>query len=419
MHDRRIPEWLRHAPTPSVRGFALLAGTEAMARGILISVMPLEMYRALRDAALVSEVYFLVGLLSLATGLMVPFATRHVPRRWIYVTGCAMFVGGAGMGAQGGALGMIAALALMTAATVIVFVCFNAYVLDFIAKSDLGRCETSRMFYSAAGWTAGPWLGVALLGLWRPLPFLIAGVAAFAMMVLFLYMRLGNGRLITRARAPAPNPLAWLPRFFAQPRLVAGWVFAVIRSCGWWAYVVYLPIFAVQQGLSEDLGGMLLSASNGMLFVTPLMLRWMQRRSIRRAVRVGFAVSGLLFLLGAIASGWPWATVAGLALASVFLVLLDVSAGLPFLMAVKPSERTEMSAIYASFRDVSGIMTPGAAWLVLLVAPLPGIFALTGVGLLSCWHLARHLHPRLGAARIAVEAAPARDIPLSLTGETG
>mgnify|MGYP000326097960 CR=1 FL=1 len=41
MHDRRIPEWLRHAPAPSVRGFALLAGTEAVARGILISVFPL------------------------------------------------------------------------------------------------------------------------------------------------------------------------------------------------------------------------------------------------------------------------------------------------------------------------------------------------------------------------------------------
>ena len=33
MFERRIPEWLRHAPTPSVRGFATLAGTEAMARG--------------------------------------------------------------------------------------------------------------------------------------------------------------------------------------------------------------------------------------------------------------------------------------------------------------------------------------------------------------------------------------------------
>jgi hypothetical protein len=91
---------------------------------------------------------------------------------------------------------------------------------------------------------------------------------------------------------------------------------------------------------------------------------------------------------------------------SIFLILLDVSAGLPFLLAVKPSERTEMSAIYASFRDVSGILTPGAAWLVLLVAPLSGVFAAGGAGLLCTWVLARKLHPRLGRARISVEGVP-------------
>ena len=53
-------------------------------------------------------------------------------------------------------------------------------------------------------------------------------------------------------------------------------------------------------------------------------------------------------------------------------MLLDVAGGLPFLMAVKPSERTEMAAVYSSFRDVSGILTPGVAWLVLLVAPASG-----------------------------------------------
>ena len=61
------------------------------------------------------------------------------------------------------------------------------------------------------------------------------------------------------------------------------------------------------------------------------------------------------------------------AASSFFLILFDIAAGLPFLMAVTPSERTEMSAVYASFRDVSGILTPGAAWAVLLVAPLPEI----------------------------------------------
>lgn len=422
MHERRIPEWLRHAPAPSVRGFALLSGTEALARGILVSVMPLEMYRVLGQAERVSEAYFLVGFLSLVVGLMVPFASRFVARRHLYLAGCAGFAAGTVLGVQGGAAGMVAALALISAATVTLFVCLNAYVLDHIARADLGRCETSRMFYSALGWTVGPLLGVSLLGLWRPLPFVIAAGAILVMGGLFAWLRLGDGRLIQRARVPAPNPLAWLPRFFAQPRLVAGWTFAVIRSCGWWVYVVYLPIYAVEQGLGEALGGTLLSLSNGLLFVTPLMLGWMQRRSIRLAVRTGFLAAGLLFGLAGALGGLPWggvAAVMALAGASFFLILLDIAAGLPFLMAVKPSERTEMSAVYASFRDVSGILTPGAAWLVLLVAPLPGVFALGGMALLGCWHLARRLHPRLGAARIGMEPARGGQFPLPLSRKTG
>ena len=72
MHQRRIPEWLRHAPAPSIRGFSVLAAIEAVIRGILISVYPLAMYQAMQDAKIVSEVYFFVGIVSLIYGLMVP-----------------------------------------------------------------------------------------------------------------------------------------------------------------------------------------------------------------------------------------------------------------------------------------------------------------------------------------------------------
>jgi hypothetical protein len=226
------------------------------------------------------------------------------------------------------------------------------------------------------------------------------------MLAVFLVMRLGNGRLITRRRQAPVNPFAYFGRFIAQPRLVTGWIFAVIRSCGWWVYVVYLPIYAVQNGLGSQLGGIALSISNAALFFTPLMLRFMQRRSVRMAVRTGFVMSGALFLLAAAPFGIPEMTVLFLMAGSLFLILLDVSAGLPFLLAVKPSERTEMSAIYSSYRDVSGIVTPGTAWLVLLVAPLSGVFAAAGAGLLSSWVLARKLHPRLGRERIYVEPAP-------------
>lgn len=400
MFERRIPEWLRHAPAPSVRGFAILAGYEAVARGILVSVFPVAMYDALRDAALISSTYFVIGIISLLAGLLVPFLNRYIPRRWMYAIGTTGFVAGSGLAVIGTPEMIVLSLVLSSLATVITFVCFNAYVLDYIARVELGKCETLRMFYSALGWTVGPVLGVILWGWWKPAPFLISGAAAATMLGVFLYMRMGNGKLITRAKRPPPNPLAFLGRFFQQPRLIAGWLFAVIRPCGWWAYVVYLPIYAVENNLGDQLGGLLLSMTNAALFLSPFMLRWMQARSVRHAVRTGFMACAVLFTAAGLTSGVPWATVAMLFVGSFALILLDICAGLPFLMAVKPSERTEMSAIYSSYRDVSGIATPGMAWLVLIAAPISGIFAAAGAASLLAWGIAGRLHPRLGDARI-------------------
>jgi MFS family permease len=217
---------------------------------------------------------------------------------------------------------------------------------------------------------------------------------------------MGNGKQIAKARSPAANPLAYLPRFLAQPRLVAGWLFAVVRACGWWIYVVYLPIFAIERGLGDELGGFLLSLTNAALFGAPLLQRWIQRRSIRSAVQLGFIAVALCFASAAGFSAWPALAVACLVLGSIMLIELDICAGLPFLMAVKPSERTEMSAVYSSYRDVSGILTPGAAWLVLLVMPLPGIFAAGAGAALIAAAIAGRLHPRLGRKRIATPATP-------------
>ncbi|OZB15564.1 MAG: MFS transporter [Rhodobacterales bacterium 34-62-10] len=404
MATRYIPLWTRFTPAPGVRGFATLQGFEAITRGILVSVFPLEMYRALQDAQTVSQVYFMIGITSLIAGLMVPWLNRFLPRRWMYTSGACLYVLGSGISIFGGTEMIMFALLCNTLATVITFVCFNAYVLDYISRADLGRAESMRMFYSALGWTVGPVLGVTLMALWRPAPFVVAGISAMCMLSVFWVMRLGNGKLISRARAPAPNPLAFLARFFAQPRLIAGWLFAVIRSCGWWVYVVYLPIFAVEAGLGESTGGIVLSLTNGTLFLTPLMLRFVQASSIRTAVRFGFFASGGLFVLAGIGQWLPWGAVGALMAASLCLILLDVCGGLPFLMAVKPSERTEMSAVYSSFRDVSGILTPGVAWLVLLVAPLPGVFMACGAGLWLAWGIAGRLHPRLGRARLRLPA---------------
>ncbi len=400
MFQRRMPEWLRHSPTPHVRSFAALAGFEAAARGVLISTFPIVMYRAIGNAEKVSEIYFFIGLISLSVGLLVPWLGRFIPRRWLFTAGAMMMVAGCLSAIASGPAFTTLGLALCTGAVVVMFVCFNAYVMDHIRRSELGALETQRLFYSGFSWTAGPVLGVTLLEIWPPAPFLLSALFAICLVATFWCLRMSDVKQIVRAKAPSPNPIAYLARFVVQPRLVAGWIFAVVRSAGWWVYVVYLPIFAVENGFDSRLGGSLLSISNSFLLLTPFMLKWMNARSVRTAIRTGFACSALCFLMASLVSFAPLVAIGLLFAGTFFLILLDLSAGLPFLMAVRPGERTEMSAVYATFRDVSGIVTPGLGRFVLIFAPLPAVFAMAGLGLGLAWLLAARLNPRLGKSRI-------------------
>lgn len=399
MISQRTPLYLSHSPTPKVQHFAILAALEAAIRGILMSVMPLMLYRAFQDAGQVSQAYLVAGVISLAMGMGIPFVSRFLARRWMYSLGVLLYLSGAILGVFGPPHAIALVLGLNAIATVTLAICLNAYILDYIARVDLGQSESMRMVYSAVPWAAGPFCGVLLLNWWAPAPFLVAGGFTLILMGTFWFLRLGNGKQITKARGPAPSPLAFLGRFARQPRLISGWLFAVVRSCGWWVYVVYMPIFCIESGLGETLGAVAVSAANTFLFTTPLMLRAVRRLGVRRSVRDAFIVAGALFVAAFALAGWPLMAFGALAMSSVALVWLDVCGGLPFLMAVKPSERTEMAAVYASFRDVSGIATPAVASAVLMVAPLSVIFGVMGAGMWATALVAARLHPRLGAPR--------------------
>ncbi len=47
-----------------------------------------------------------------------------------------------------------------------------------------------------------------------------------------------------------------------------------------------------------------------------------------------------------------------------------------------------MAAVYSTFRDVSGVVSPAIARLVLIVSPVAGVFAAGGILLSRLWMLA-------------------------------
>lgn len=401
MVQRRIPLTVYQPARAGVHSFALLASFEAASRSVIISVFPIELYRFFEDARIVSEIYLLAGLFSLTLALLTPLIARYVPRRWLYTGGATTMIAGSLSVILGGSDMAPFALVANAAALVVMTICFNAYVMDYIERTSLGRNESARLVYSGIAWAVGPLLGVSIMDRWPAGPFYLSILCAAALIAFFWYLRLGNGKVITRASRPAVNPFTYLPRFFRQPLLVAGWLFSAMRSIGWQTYIVYVPIFAVDNGLGDQMGGLTLSISNTFLFLAPLMLRYLVSRSVRFAIMTGFGVSGVLYLIAASLSGWPMATVVLMVAGTLFLVILDVSGGLPFLMSVKPSERTEMASVFSTYRDVSGVVTPAFARLVLVFSPVAGVFAVTSVGLLACAMIASRLHPRLGKKRLS------------------
>ena len=146
---------MQHSATPTVGSFALVGGFEAITRGVTLSVFPLVLYRAWGDAAFVSQIYLL-------TVLTVPWLMRVLPRRWVNTLGVLLYLGSAAFGMLGGKTVALALLCTVVG-TAIAFVCYNANILQYVAKTELGRLETLRLFYAGTGWAAGPFVGVWLL----------------------------------------------------------------------------------------------------------------------------------------------------------------------------------------------------------------------------------------------------------------
>ena len=399
MVQRRIPLTVYQPSRPGVHSFAILASFEAAARSILISVFPVLLLRGLGNAEGVSEIYLLAGLVSLVVALVTPFIAQYVARRWLYTAGCLGMINGNILALAAGPQWMGTVLIANAASLVIMTICFNAYVMDFIERTSLGKNESTRLLYSGAAWAIGPALGVWLMDISPDIPFLVSIIACLCLLGFFWYLRMGDGKVIVKAQRPARNPLSYIARFLKQKPLVAGWLFASVRSVGWWVYIVYLPVFAINNGLGDKLGGTALSVSNAFLFAAPLMLRFIVSKNVRMSIVLGFGASGILFLVAALSSFMPLVTIVALVAATVFLVLLDVCAGLPFLMLVKPSERTEMATVYSTYRDVSSVATPGIARLILIFSPVTGIFLVCGLGLLACAAVALRLPKRLGEKR--------------------
>lgn len=367
MNDRRESA---NPPGRHARGgaFAMLYLIESCTRALMASVVPILAYDLLHSEQRVSMLYTAVSLFGLALTLLIPVLTAVLPRRWVYTIGALALATSSLLFAAGLLPTQIVAMALRTFGASVMAITLNLYILDHVRRSDMVAVEARKMGWATIAWTLGPAGGVWLYDRFGIVaPALVSFVFAVIVLAVFWWYRLGQNPLIRPGKARAGNPLANIRRFVAQPRMRLAWAIAFGRSCFWTTFYVYAPILMVVSGQGNLAGGLVVSAGNLMLLLSVPWGRVGARFGVRSTIAGGFAAIVVLLLAASVtAVDYPLVTAALLLGGSLFAVAHDAVGSAPFLRAVRPFERGEMTAVYRTYLELSDLL-PSIVYSVVLI----------------------------------------------------
>ena len=382
----RYPIWLPTAPKPTAAAFTLLFVIESLARASVATVIALQAYDLLQSSQKVSQIYTVVAIGSLIGTLLIPLLIQHTARRFIYSFGGLALILAAFAMASYTLEGQVAGMFLRVFGAACLNVTTSLYILDHIRKHDYVRVEPMRMTFATFSWTIGPSLGVWLYttyGVWAPHAF--TAVCSLVLLAVFWYLRLSDNSAIRAGKTKPSNPLASIGRFIAQPRLRLAWMIAFGRSCFWVVFFVYAPILMVQSGLGKQAGGFLVSAGNAMLITAFLFGKYAQRVGVRQVIALAFfAMAAFAAGAGFAGADHPYVTAGLLLGGALAATAIDGVGSIPFLRAVHPHERAEMTGVYRTYLDLSELLPTAIFSVLLLFAPLSAVFVALGVWSAIC-----------------------------------
>lgn len=397
-----MPRFLQSLTRPGAAAFLAMFTLDTMARALTVTVVPLQAYALLQDAQLVSVLYFAASATGLCASLSVPWLVQAIGRRGALIGGSLCLVTAMLLFSQQDILALPLGLALQMFGGAAITVCLNLYVLDNVPNAALSRFEPNRMVLAGIGWMAGPLLGITLASRVAPwLPFAISGAISLLLLLYLLLIGVPQARFGNEDSRGRTNPFRFLRRYFAQPRLVLAWILSVGRAAWWNMFYIYAPIYAVATGLGGEAGGLISSIGSAGLF-TVTFWGWLGRRNgIRWLLILGYMATAIATVLAGATMSWPMVG-AGFLIAAAFAAsITDGPGNVPFMRAVHPHERSEMTSVYSTYRETARLAMPAAYSIVLLVFPLPAVFIASGATMLALAQLSRYIPRRFGRDRAA------------------
>lgn len=396
-HRRPIGLNTVFATATAGKSLARLNGLEGFSRAILVSIVPLLALKTLGNKEAVAQMYLLASILTFCITLNFSRLERLIQRRWV-ISLTAIFISCAAVLLYFGNNWVFAmGISLRASAASLFSVCLSLYIMDYITHKQLAMTESRRMVYSGAAWLTGPILGSWL---WDQqqffVPFFLSALFSLLMLSYFWHLRLGDNQILNKSRQkPAIKPLKAIPRYFSQKKLRIAYFITLSRALFWASFFIYGPIYVVEAGLSGWMAGILLSGVSGLLFFSPLVTQLAKRISTRKVIIISLTISGISMLaLATIGEPEPIGILFWI-IGALGCICLDVLGNIPFMRMVKPYERTDMTMVFSTWREMSELLTPLSITLITLWFPFWVFYLVLGCTLIIVSVAATQLPKRL------------------------
>ncbi len=349
-------------------GLTRLSGVEGLARSLIVTTVPLVALDRLGGKEAVSQGFTIGAVLTLLVTLNIGRLEALVARRWVMTGGIVALFGAAIMFTTSAPATFIVGIGLRSAAASTFSVLLTIYVMEYIGKGELTRIESTRMLYNGVAWLIGPLLGVQLAA-WSNdnAPFLLSACLSIVLLAYYWWLRLGRSEVITEPRGKAPSPIANVPRFFRRRSMRIAYGISFIRATFWVSLFVYGPIYVVEAGLDPAVAALMLSGVAGLLLFSPFIRRVADRVGSRQVIVAGFGtIATAMLALALIGDPRPAGLIAW-GIAACGGAVIDVVGNIPFMRMVKPRERVAMATVFSTWREMSALLSPLLATIVLTV----------------------------------------------------
>ena len=360
---------------------------QALSRGILLSVIPLQALSILGDAQKTSVLYFSVSAGGIVAALAMPAIIQLIGNYYAFLLGCLLMLASAILLSFNDVVYFSIGLFSHIFSIAAVEVSLTLYVLARVPRRELTQFEPLRIFSSVLALTIGPFLGVYMEArLFHESPFIFSAV--FVFLALIYFWMLGFHRIdLARSGSPDDNPFRNLLRYFKQPRLRLAYGLVTARSCWWAMFVIYTPIYAAQVGLGELTGAAIVSIGTAWTLSVPFWGWFGRKYGVRFLLRMGFIATSVLTLLIYIATSIPMLAATLMVFSALGATMLDGMGNVLFYRAVKGRERSEMTAVFATYRDASQLMAPGLYAVLLKFFALPVVFLSASIWMMAAsWY---------------------------------